>query len=142
MEKYSEKRITRRSNYEPKRRATNYRTSVTAVSLSILTRGPDALLIIVTGHVPTTGARNVNITPHRYAHPPPDGIQEFSFGAEASDGNSFEQLIPVSTEYVMTEFISGFKGIRVTGSDGESVEALLDTANETPKSLQIVDYRA
>ena len=119
---------------------TNYAASVTAVSLSILTRGPDALLIIVTGHVPTTGAWNVNITPHRYAHPPPDGIQEFSFGADAPDEDAFERLTPVSTEYVMKEFISGFKGVRVTGSDGESIEVLLQTANETPKSLQIVDY--
>lgn len=120
----------------------DYQTSVTEVSLSILEREPNAFLIIVTGHVLTTGAQNVSIAPHYYVQAPPDGIQEFSFGADAPDPDrdSFVQLTPVSTEYVMTEFIEGFAGIRVTGSDGHSIEALVITADETPKSLQIVNH--
>ena len=118
----------------------DYQASVTEVSLSILERDPNVLLIIVTGHVPTTGARNVSITAYHYTKAPPDGIQEFSFEADVPDGNSFERLTPVSTEHVMTEFITGFKGIRVTGSDGHSVEAFLENADEMPKSLQIVNH--
>ena len=118
----------------------DYQTSVTEVSLSILERDPNVLLIIVTGHVPTTGAQNVIIAPHRYPQAPPDGIQEFSFQADAPDGDSFERLTPVSTEHVMTEFIKGFKGIRVTGSDGHSIEVFLENADEMPKSLKIVNH--
>ena len=118
----------------------DYQTSVTEVSLSILEHDPNVFLIIVTGHVPTTGARNVGIAPHYYTQAPPDGIQEFSFGADAPDGDSFVRLTPVSTAYVMTPSIEGFEGIRVTGSDGHSVEAFVKNADEMPKSLQIVNH--
>jgi hypothetical protein len=97
---------------------------VTEVTLTILKRKPLTLQINVKGETNTGGWSNPRLDPFIYIVPPPDGIYEFNFLAEAPTGPVTTAITPIETEYWWESFPDELKGVKIYAETNNKVEKL------------------
>lgn len=97
------------------------------IHLSILKSNPPKLAITVNGIVPTGGWQNPELVEYVYVQPPPDGIYDFDFIAEAPQGIVTQALSPILVFHVWDGEVENIKGVRIHSSKGKK-EKMLDNA--------------
>lgn len=102
---------------------------VDQIELAILKSNPPQLSITAIGIVSTPGWRNPRLVEYIYVQPPPDGIYDFDFIAEAPEVPVPQVPQPVITTHVWSGRIDELKGVRVHAS-ANSMEKILSAARE------------
>ncbi|MNQ83988.1 hypothetical protein [Pedobacter ghigonis] len=99
--------------------------SVISSTLEILKDDPSILIINAYGTVSTGGWSKGKLSPYVYIVPPPDGIYEFDFVADKPTGIAIEVITPIrSKPYLLANFPSGLKGVKIYSSTDFIVEML------------------
>lgn len=93
--------------------------SVTSVSLT--NSGPNDLLIVAEGMVPSEGWTNPRLISYVYIQPPPDGIWDFNFAADPPSETSNPMLTSITAEQVVKNVPDSFKGVRVHAATNSMV---------------------
>lgn len=103
--------------------------AVKSVDLLLLESDPPQLQIIAEGTVPNPGYHNPRLVP--VASAPSDGIYEYEFVADASDGMVIQVITNVTATTTITDIPDDFKGVRVLAStnEKEALEAIDNSAS-------------
>lgn len=96
------------------------------VRITILKSNPPILHIMSWGYVPSSGWKDPKLIPYVYIQPPPDGMWEFDFVAEAPTGIVLTALFPVAAEYEWKGDLSRVKGFRVHASSNAKERLITD----------------
>jgi len=79
----------------------------------VLDNNPPVLIIKASGTVTSSGWKNSRLVPHSCDQPPPDGIYDFDFVAEAPSCISLPVLMPIEATYKLESIPDKLKGIRI-----------------------------
>lgn len=71
---------------------------VDQIDVSLIKTMPPQLLIVASGHVPTTGWSKPALSPWFYIRVPDDGVQDFDFVAEEPHGHAGDVVLPITAE--------------------------------------------
>ncbi len=97
---------------------------VDRIELVLLKSNPPRLVIIADGTVPTMGWREPRLVEYVYIQPPPDGIYDFDFVAEAPEELVPQVLQPITTCHVRLGNVDEIKGVRIHASSNTKEEHL------------------
>lgn len=111
--------------------------SVESIFYNINKKNPPEVVICAIGEVPTSGWTNGKLTPWMYVVPPEDGIQDFSFIANAPLDISLSVITPITggITWVQSDWM---KGIRIHSSTN-SIEVKFDSKTNMVESCLIND---
>lgn len=88
---------------------------ILSVSHQLQKSNPPALILDVTGEVPTGGYTNVILERAVYVKPPEDGIQDYYLKANPPTGVAITVISEVKASDVWTDLPAWVKGVRVHG---------------------------
>ena len=102
---------------------------VAEIELAVLESFPPKLRITASGTVPTGGWSNPKLDPYIYIQAPPNGIYDFNFVADPPEGVATQVISPIEAIFIMENFTSDVKGVRIHASQN-SKTALLDDSGQ------------
>ncbi len=98
---------------------------VDSVAVTYIKRNPPEYRIDAAGKTATAGWSNAELSAVVYVQPPPDGIYDYRFVAEAPSGTSLQVLTPISAQKTLEKMPQGFRGVRVQAATNKK-EGLLE----------------
>ena len=85
---------------------------ILSVTATILKTNPPKIRIVAKGQVTSTGWKNPSLLKYIYVHQPFDGVQDYSFMADAPTGIVLPVITPISLTTTVP-YESWMKGVRI-----------------------------